>query len=340
MKNAIIVSALCTGLVCAAPAERHAVAWYPDGTGLEIYSESTGANRPIAAGEIQIGPGVQAPQDMVSHVVIDGTNTVVFAYGVEASRGPETGTVTIRILPISAGSKASILMDGEKPGRPKVPGSNVPTVAAVREFRAVKVGEMVTLDILQNPSTGEKIYDVLRPIADRPPAPGGMMVTSVLAGTFAPTAPPALRAAPDFTVVEPSGAKTAVASCRGSVVVLNFAFTTCRHCQEEAKILTKLYWEMSGQGLKVLSVAVNPNAAAQVPAFVQQLGIPYPMGYATMDAAMSFMGFGPMERMVVPQIAVIDRNGMIRAQTPAHGDPNLQDEVFLRHLLGQLLAER
>jgi hypothetical protein len=38
------------------------------------------------------------------------------------------------------------------------------------------LGQAVTLDILQNPSTGEKIYDVLRPIAGSAPV---MSVESV-----------------------------------------------------------------------------------------------------------------------------------------------------------------
>lgn len=38
----------------------------------------------------------------------------------------------------------------------------------MREFPAVKIGEAVTLDILYNPSTGEKIFDVLRPITTPP----------------------------------------------------------------------------------------------------------------------------------------------------------------------------
>jgi hypothetical protein len=42
------------------------------------------------------------------------------------------------------------------------------TLAAVRDFPAVKRGEAVMVDILQNPTTGEKIYDVLRP-SDAPP---------------------------------------------------------------------------------------------------------------------------------------------------------------------------
>ena len=46
----------------------------------------------------------------------------------------------------------------------------------MREFSSVKIGEVVTLDILYNPSTGEKIYDVLRPVIGSSPV---MSVTSV-----------------------------------------------------------------------------------------------------------------------------------------------------------------
>jgi hypothetical protein len=38
----------------------------------------------------------------------------------------------------------------------------------VREFPAVKIGETVTLDILYNPTSGEKIFDVLRPLMTTP----------------------------------------------------------------------------------------------------------------------------------------------------------------------------
>lgn len=45
----------------------------------------------------------------------------------------------------------------------------------MREFPVVRIGEAVTLDILYNPSTGEKIFDVLRPITA---PPSGMSVFS------------------------------------------------------------------------------------------------------------------------------------------------------------------
>jgi hypothetical protein len=58
-------------------------------------------------------------------------------------------------------------------------GSAHVTVSAVREFRSVKMGEVVTLDTLSNPATGEKVYDVLRPVAGPSPNPTGTSVTAV-----------------------------------------------------------------------------------------------------------------------------------------------------------------
>src|SRR5215471_17928555 len=69
---------------------------------------------------------------------------------------------------------------------------------------------------------------------------------------------------PDFTIVEPSGKQTPLASLKGKVCVLEFILTTCPHCQVETQQLTKLYREMAPRGLQVLGVAVNDNAALLV----------------------------------------------------------------------------
>ena len=52
----------------------------------------------------------------------------------------------------------------------KLPAGPLPTVDTVREFPAVRIGQVVTLDILFNPSTGEKVYEVIRPLTEPPPA--------------------------------------------------------------------------------------------------------------------------------------------------------------------------
>jgi hypothetical protein len=136
---------------------------FPDGTGLEIFSETTGSSQVDFEGEMGIGPGVGS-QDLVNRVVRDRAGNIVFAYNLEASRGATPNTVMIRIEPISAATEAGMLKYDASHGKP-FPGAHLPTVSGVREFAAVKAGEAVALDILSNPSTGEKIFDVLRPIA-------------------------------------------------------------------------------------------------------------------------------------------------------------------------------
>jgi hypothetical protein len=150
---------------------------FPDGTGLEIFTETTGSSQINSSGAMGIGPGVGS-QDLVYRVVIDRASNILFAYNLGASRGASPGTVKIRIEPISAATEEGILKDAARPGRPRFSGAHLPTVAGVREFETVKIGEAVSLDILYNPSNGEKIYDVLRPIPGSSPV---MSVDSVAA---------------------------------------------------------------------------------------------------------------------------------------------------------------
>lgn len=155
-----------------------AIAWFSDGTGLEIYTESTGSTHPSRAGAIGLGPGTSPKENLVNRVVVDEDNAILFAYNIEASRGAERGTVAIRILPITPKSEAGYLEMAGKNGWPKFSGTHLPTLAASREFPSVRVGEAVRLDILFNPSTREKIFDVLRPLAGPSPCPGNMCTTA------------------------------------------------------------------------------------------------------------------------------------------------------------------
>jgi len=170
----VSITALAT--VLHADSQRILHASFPDGTGLEIFTETTGSSQINPRGEMGIGPGVGS-EDLVNRVVRDRANNILFVYNLEASRGARRDTVKIRIEPISAASEAGMLKYEASHGRP-FPGLHLPTVAGVREFAAVKIGEAVELDILYNPSNGEKIYDVLRPIIGSSPV---MSVTSVAA---------------------------------------------------------------------------------------------------------------------------------------------------------------
>ena len=140
--------------VLPAAAQSHVIrAWFPDGAGVELYTEIASSSQQTS---VQGGGMIQ--NGRLSRIVQDSQNTTVFSYDLEAEKAAEPGAVTIRIKPASGGT---------------------PTVAAVREFPSVKRGQEVRLEILANPATGERVYDVLR-VADGPnPSPQGLAVQVV-----------------------------------------------------------------------------------------------------------------------------------------------------------------
>jgi peroxiredoxin len=162
------------------------------------------------------------------------------------------------------------------------------------------------------------------------------LFTAVIAALAMPPLP---RKAPEFTIVEPGGKETLLSSLRGKVVVLGFVYTTCPHCQVFSANLAKIQRELGPRGFQAIDVAWNENAEMYVSAFVKQWALNFPVGFSTWPPIMNFLGFSMMDRPVVPLEVVIDRKGMIRAQSPPEGDPNLQDETKLRALIENLLKE-
>lgn len=132
-----------------------------------------------------------------------------------------------------------------------------------------------------------------------------------------PVAPVVPRPAPELTFTIPGKGPTQLSQYRGKVVALAFMFTTCPHCQAKSKELTKLQEDFGSRGLQVLGVAINANADLLTENFVKDYKIGFPVGYMSQDHLFSFMSFDPAERWVVPQLALIDRKGMIRYQTTA-----------------------
>lgn len=133
-------------------------AHFPDGTAIEIFTQTTGASK------IEPSGGIGLMEDIVHRFITDEDNNTLFGYLLHASRGANPNTVAISIEPISAADQQFWLTD---PGlHMHSAKSTFPTVAAVRNFPEVKIDQAVILDVLLNPSTGEKIYDVLRPVID------------------------------------------------------------------------------------------------------------------------------------------------------------------------------
>jgi len=148
-----------------------------------------------------------------------------------------------------------------------------------------------------------------------------------------------LRKAPDFTFSLPGKGPQQLNQYRGKVLALEFIFTTCPHCQAAAKVMTKFQEEYGARGLQVIDVAVNANADLMVENFVKDYKVGFPVGWVSQDQMTAFMGFAN-GRFVVPQLALIDRKGMIHYQTPATEDETwdkLMKEDAIRAHIEELL---
>jgi len=161
-------------------------------------------------------------------------------------------------------------------------------------------------------------------------------------GISAFAAPPVVpRPAKELEIIEPGGKHDLLTSYRGKVIVVQFLATTCPHCQAYSQLLTKLQGEYGPKGFQALGAAFNEADNSMVAKYIAQYKIGFPVGPVVRDTVLSFMGFSIMDRLVVPQIALIDRKGQIREQTEANpsGPAPLQDDAHLRSMIEKLLSE-
>ena len=167
-----------------------------------------------------------------------------------------------------------------------------------------------------------------------------LAATAFVALTVAAFAtPPVPRKSPEFTSTDPSGKPMLLSSLKGKIVVMPFMFTTCPHCQREAQMLTTLQKEFAGRGVVMLGTVFNDANGAMAAQFVKEFNVGFPVGYATRDQVVSYLGLSVLDRWVVPQVAIIDKKGNIVAQSAATGTPELQDEAYLRNFLDKLVKE-
>lgn len=146
--------------------------------------------------------------------------------------------------------------------------------------------------------------------------------------------------APELAFNLPGQGPKLLSQYRGKVVALEFIFTTCPHCQAASKIMTKFQQEYGPRGLQVIDIAVNENADLLVDNFVKDHQVGFPVGYTPSAQMTAFMGFSN-GRYVVPQLVMIDRQGMIHYKTPALEDDEwdkLMKEENIRQHIEELLT--
>ncbi|MGI9253007.1 MAG: TlpA family protein disulfide reductase [Thermomicrobiales bacterium] len=101
--------------------------------------------------------------------------------------------------------------------------------------------------------------------------------------------------APDVTLKLFDGSTVTLSSLRGHVVVLNFWASWCVPCREESPTLEAFSKEQkeAGENTVVLGVDIRTDKEADARAFVEELGLTYPIGR---DDQTDQPGVGPIEQ--------------------------------------------
>ena len=165
---------------------------------------------------------------------------------------------------------------------------------------------------------GTTDYTASQPASNRAPTDtpqGAKMPRTALPMPPVATAHDAATNAPGGVAVVNASTWTTLAGRRargsdfqGKVLVLDFWATYCPPCRDEVPHLIDLQRRYGAQGLHVVGLNVGGDEdRPKVPAFIEEFGIQYALGYP--DAPMSELFFA--DNSAIPQTYVYDRQGRL-----------------------------
>jgi len=171
-----------------------------------------------------------------------------------------------------------------------------------------------------------------------------MILAFVLAvSTVGITSSAVPRISPEFIINQPSGSTTLLSSYKGKVVMMEFLFLRSEKCLNLARTMNELNEELGPRGFQPVAIAFpapqSDANATLVGYMANYFKLTYPVGYANKDNVDQFLGRGEKDLLRIPQVVIIDRKGMVRAQT-GMDNPQLENESSLRALIDSLLKEK
>ena len=140
------------------------------------------------------------------------------------------------------------------------------------------------------------------------------------------------RHAPTFELSDLAGRTISLESLRSQVVLLNFWSTLCAPCIAEMPSLNRLSSSLRDKGLRVISVAIDPNDKP-VREYVQKNAISF-MVLLDRDKAVFFDDYaGPS----LPATYLLDRNGII---VDKFNGPQVWDAPEMKNKIMMLLEKK
>ncbi|MES1261378.1 MAG: TlpA disulfide reductase family protein [Acidobacteriota bacterium] len=112
----------------------------------------------------------------------------------------------------------------------------------------------------------------------------------------------------------------------GKTCVLAFILTTCPHCQFTVGLLNKIQKDYADKSVIVMASAIEPMSSLHLADFRKLMKPQFDVGYNEQSYVQKFLGRPDNDPMFMPQLAFVDRNGIIQAQY-AGDDPALNKDI-------------
>ena len=147
------------------------------------------------------------------------------------------------------------------------------------------------------------------------------------------------REAPELSLTDTTGKPLRLSQFRGKVVALEFMLTTCPHCQNTAKLMSRLQREFGLRGFQAISLPFNDDAAVAAPRFVSEHQVTHPVAAVQRDRVYEFAQLSAVVRHSVPILVFVDRRGRVRAQYEGDASFFQNEEASFRAKILELLKE-
>lgn len=115
------------------------------------------------------------------------------------------------------------------------------------------------------------------------------------------------KTAPDFALKSVDGKTVKLSDYKGKVVILDFWATWCPPCRKGIPDLIELKNEFGKKGVEIIGISVDSkNTIAEVPSFVKDKKINYPVVYADKKVVSDYGGIES-----IPTSFIVDKSGKI-----------------------------